>query len=253
MSVKIKWFGNAFFMVESGDIRLFLDPWVKDNPGSGLSVEDAVALRPTHVIVSHGHPGHFGRGDSVAIANGAKVPYISTYSVINHCLANGTLKTVNIGVYPGDKICFDNVELNTFFVEHPPEPTPSGDKAEYAEYAKWATVPGEPNCFSVIRIGGKTLLHIGDTMWSSIYERIAQDFEVDCAMLPLWGKGIVLSKEIAKDNISRIIKTVHPKHVLFHNRWDMETPAYNEFVSFIESEAISSELHPQLIHTQIEL
>ena len=62
------WRGNAFFEIAAGDVHLAVDPWIRGNPGCSLRMDEFRPGRLTHVFVTHGHPGHWGRGDSADIA-----------------------------------------------------------------------------------------------------------------------------------------------------------------------------------------
>lgn len=223
MAVKVKWVGNAFFMIEANDKLIFTDPWVKNNPGVDLSVEDFAAMKPTHILVSHGHPGHYGRGDSIEIANLAKTTYYTTKEVLKYVEMNNLIHTSYFAFEPGSKIKASGVDIEMFSVVHPPEP---GIAPEWQELAK---VAASPNTINIIQVEGKTLLHVGDTMLSEAYDDIASRYDVDLAMLPLWGVGMWSDETVAVSNMTKIINTVKPKYVMFHNRWNPDRPAWNTF------------------------
>ncbi len=245
MPAKIKWIGNAFFFLQTEGHRLFVDPWIRDNTGVTATIEDALDWAPTHVLVSHGHPGHYGRGDSVELANRAHVPYISNTSVIGYVLDKKLLKTSYLGIAAGSKVYYDGMEIQMLPIVHPPEP-------EIA--SAWADVPGTPNCAFVIKTDGYTFLHVGDTMYSEVYEKIAAENKIDAAMLPLWGRGMGFPKEQAIDNITKILDVVKPKHVLLHNRWDPARPAYSAFVEATKDITFENTvIYPQQIGCEIVL
>ena len=155
MSVHVQWIGNAFFTIRTGDKLIFTDPWVTNNPGAALTVEEAAGMAPTHVWVSHGHPGHYGRGDSVQIANLSRSTYYSTKEVIRYVQDRDLLHTRYLGFEPGSRLLADGVDVEVFSVAHPPEPPVAPE---------WRDLPGAPNTISVFQTGGRTLLHVGDTI-----------------------------------------------------------------------------------------
>lgn len=244
MAVRVKWIGNAFFTIQSGDRLVFTDPWVTNNPGATLTVEEAAALSPTHVLVSHGHPGHYGRGDSVEIANRAQTTYYSTIEVIRYVLEKNLLKVPYVGLAPGSHIYADGVEFEMFEVKHPPEPPLAPE---------WAEVPAAPNTINRIKIGGKTLLHVGDTLPGPVYEKLAAEGRIDLAMLPLWGKGMAFGEEEAIQSMTEIIKILKPRYVMFHNRWDPERPGWNSFFKANEGVDFGCEFVDQHPGTEVEL
>lgn len=247
MPVNVKWIGNAFFIIRADDRLIFTDPWLTNNPGVDITVEDAAAMQPTHVLVSHGHPGHYGRGDSVRIANLAKTTYYSTKSVIRYVQKKGLLDTAYLGMEPGTKILADGVEFEMLSVVHPPEPPVAPEWMELSEEA------AAPNTINVIKVGGKTMLHVGDTMLSDAYDYIARNYQIDLAMLPLWGKGMGSDEATAVSNMTTIIKQIKPKYVMFHNRWDPARPAWNAFFKATANEKFETEFLDQHPGVSIDL
>ena len=241
MSVKVTWIGNAFFMIKSTDKLVFTDPWVKNNPGVDLSIDEFVSMRPTHVLVSHGHPGHYGRGDSIEIANKAGCTYYTTKEVLSYVMEKNLLHTSYLGFEPGSRIKADGVDIEMLSVVHPPEPPVAEEWKELSEKA------ANPNTVNVIQIEGKTLLHVGDTMLSDAYSDIATRYRIDLAMLPLWGKGMGSNEETAVRNMKEIVGIVKPRYVMFHNRWDEARPAWNAFFKATENvkfESVFLDQHP---------
>ena len=244
MSVHVQWIGNAFFTIRAEDKLIFIDPWITNNPGVTLTVEDAANRKPTHVWVSHGHPGHYGRGDSVKIANLAQTVYYSTREVIRYVQDRDLLHTRYLGFAPGSKLLADGVRFDVFSAAHPPEPPVAPE---------WQDLPGSPNTISVIEVGGKVLLHVGDTMLDPVYDHIAANYKIDLAMLPLWGKGMGSTEETAIANMTAIIGKLHPSFVMFHNRWDPERPAWNAFFQSAEGKKLDTTFLEQRPGVSIDL
>ena len=59
MGITVRWLGHASFLIttDSGR-RIFLDPWVKENPVCPIRFEDID--KADIVCVTHGHPDHLG-------------------------------------------------------------------------------------------------------------------------------------------------------------------------------------------------
>lgn len=244
MAVNVTWIGNAFFIIKSDSSLIFVDPWVTNNPGVEMTVEDAAAMKPTHVLVSHGHPGHYGRGDSIKIANLAQTTYYSTKEVIRYVQEKKLIETSYLGFEPGTRLLADGVEIEMMSAVHPPEPPVAPE---------WQDLPGAPNTINAIQVDGKTLLHVGDTMLDPVYESIAERYQIDLAMLPLWGKGMGSDEATAVETMTKIVEIVKPKYVMFHNRWDPLRPAWNAFFRDKDKNALETVFIDQKPGASIDL
>jgi L-ascorbate metabolism protein UlaG (beta-lactamase superfamily) len=70
MATEITWFGHNTWLIETGEHKILLDPFLDNNPSSPVKAKD---VHPQFILISHGHFDHID--DAAAIANrcGSKV------------------------------------------------------------------------------------------------------------------------------------------------------------------------------------
>ena len=73
MSFKLTWYGHAALGLETGGLKILVDPFFSGNPAATQSADDVEA---DYILVTHGHENHIGdteaiakRTDAVVIAN----------------------------------------------------------------------------------------------------------------------------------------------------------------------------------------
>lgn len=71
---KITWLGHASIKVEVGDITLYFDPWIRENPVCPITIDDIT--HATAICVTHGHNDHIG--DSLEMVKKTGAPLICT-------------------------------------------------------------------------------------------------------------------------------------------------------------------------------
>lgn len=67
--VKLTWIGHGSFMAEWGNKRVFMDPWITDNPNCKLKLEDI--KKADACLVTHGHNDHLGNAFEICKQTGA--------------------------------------------------------------------------------------------------------------------------------------------------------------------------------------
>lgn len=205
----VEWLGAAHFRVHCSAGSLSFDPWVEGNPG--CPVESVAAMGgTTAVIVSHGHPGHFGSGDAAKMAVATGSMFIGPVTLVEYAVETyGIGRQQAIGAEAGTAIMVGAARLEPFEVPHPPV------RREFTVGGP----PGEPNLGYLVFIDGKVLVHVGDTTPAPVYADIAASHAVDVAMLPLWAKEMVWHEQQALDSLLTIIGDLKPRMVLAHARY----------------------------------
>lgn len=71
--MKITWLGHSAFRIETGHVKILIDPFFTGNPGfAGQDAKDA-ANGITHILLTHGHGDHVGDTVRLAEETGATV------------------------------------------------------------------------------------------------------------------------------------------------------------------------------------
>lgn len=140
--MKLKYFSHSAFQVTTNSgIKILIDPYLDDNPGSPVKSGDVAA---DYIILSHAHGDHLG--DAVKIASRFKVTFICVNELGNYLASKGlTAHNMNIG--GGYNFEFGRVK---FTIAHHGSQTPEG------------TYAGEPAGI-ILKADGKTIYHTGDT------------------------------------------------------------------------------------------
>jgi len=90
MTCKLTWFGHAAFLIETGDHKLLIDPFLTGNPVANISPDD---LDPDFILVTHGHGDHLG--DTVSIAKRTGATVVSNFEIITYLQTKNGLENVH--------------------------------------------------------------------------------------------------------------------------------------------------------------
>ena len=88
MSVKVTWYGHACWLVEFGEYKIVLDPFLNDSPTAPIKADE---VEVDTILVSHGHFDHVADVASIAQRTGATV--VAIYEIAewfgkNHSIEN---------------------------------------------------------------------------------------------------------------------------------------------------------------------
>lgn len=84
MSIKITWHGHNCWLLETGGQRVWIDPFLTDNPQARVAAADVEA---DFLLVSHGHSDHVGDAAPIARRTGARV--VASYEVGQWLMGQG--------------------------------------------------------------------------------------------------------------------------------------------------------------------
>lgn len=197
--VHVKFLGHSCFTLEHGPHRVLIDPFLTGNPVCPVKAD---SLHPTAILVSHGHGDHLG--DAIPISKRTGALIISCYEVVSFCLGQGaTGHGMHIG--GGHDFDFGRVKLT---------PAWHGSAIEFDGQSAYGGTP----CGFVIRIGGKTIYHSGDTGLFGDMELIGRLNKIDLACLPI-GDNYTMGPDDAVEAV-RMLKParVVPMH---YNTFDL--------------------------------
>ena len=175
MTVTLTFLGHAAFLVESGEHTIAIDPFLTGNPAASTTAD---AINPTHIALTHGHDDHLGDTADIAKRTGATV--YAAFEIGNLLQEQGVEK-IEPG-NPGGSIDapFGSVSFTQAFHS-------SSSGGRYL---------GMP-CGVVVRTGGVTIYHAGDTALFTDMKLIGELYKPDIALLPA-GDRFTMGPEHAK-------------------------------------------------------
>ena len=95
MATQITWYGHATWLVDTGDHKILVDPFLDDNPAAPVKAADVEA---DTILISHGHFDHIADAASIANRTGASV--VAIFEIAQWLSANHGVKDpagMNIG------------------------------------------------------------------------------------------------------------------------------------------------------------
>jgi L-ascorbate metabolism protein UlaG (beta-lactamase superfamily) len=164
--VEIRFLGHACFELTEGDTRVLVDPFLTGNPKAAASADE---VEPTHILLTHGHPDHYGDVEDIAKRTGA--PVVAIAEVASELEEAGVQNVSDPNL--GGTVKFDWGWVKLVPAWHT-STTPKGQ----------VNVPAG----LLIGIGGKTVYHLGDTALFSDLRLIAhRGNPIDVALMCIGG------------------------------------------------------------------
>jgi len=204
MTVKLTFLGHAACLIESGDHSVAIDPFLTGNPVASCAADD---LNPTHIALTHGHDDHLG--DTVTIAKRTGATVHAVFELANFLEEQG-LEKLEPGHIGG------KVDTDFGFIAFTPAFHGSSSNGRY--FGMPAGV--------IVRIGGKTVYHAGDTALFSDMKLIGELYTPDVALLPAGDRftmGPAHARHAAEMIKPQIAIPVH------HSTWPLLTSDLSQF------------------------
>jgi L-ascorbate metabolism protein UlaG (beta-lactamase superfamily) len=162
----IRFLGHACFELTDGDTRVLVDPFLTGNPKAAVSADE---VDPTHILLTHGHPDHYGDIEDIAKRTGA--PVVAIAEIASELGEAGVENVSDPNL--GGTVKFDWGWVKLVPAWHT-STTPKGQ----------VNVPAG----LLIGIGGKTVYHLGDTALFSDLKLIAhRGNPIDVALMCIGG------------------------------------------------------------------
>src|SRR5205085_4568523 len=94
MSTKLTWYGHGCWLIETGESKILLDPFLADSPTAPIK-PDQVEVQ--YILVSHGHFDHVADAAAIAKRTGATV--VSNFEICQWLSNQGVKNTepMNLG------------------------------------------------------------------------------------------------------------------------------------------------------------
>ncbi|MCW2276711.1 metal-dependent hydrolase [Heliophilum fasciatum] len=190
----VTFFGHANFMLQDGDHTVLIDPFFTGNPLCPISADEVSA---DYILVTHGHGDHLG--DAVTIAKRTGATIVAPFEIAAYCESKGAKAH---GMHIGGKWDFPFGRVRLIPATH-------GSTIFEGE----TMIPGGNPCGFLLRMGGKTVYHAGDTGLFRDLELINMCYlkgsRLDLALLPI-GDNFVMGPDVA----IYALKWLHPHMVV---------------------------------------
>ena len=164
MSIGLTWYGHGSWMIESGEHKILLDPFLDDNPSSPVKASEVEA---DFILVSHGHFDHVA--DVASIANRCGATVVAIYEIAEWFSKNHSVETT-IGMNLGGQ-----VDLPFGLVKMTP--------AVHSSQLPDGSYGGEPAGF-VLTISNRRIYFACDTALFSDMKLLSTP-KLDIAVLPI--------------------------------------------------------------------
>jgi len=164
MSVKVLYLGHSAFQLTGSKGKLLIDPYLTDNPRAAIKAKDVEA---NVIVVTHGHGDHLGDAIDIAKRTGATI--FATFELANYCQSKGA------------KV-MDGHLGGTYH-------SPLGKIKLFPAFHS-SSIDGQligmPSSV-VVSMDGKHIYHAGDTALFGDMSLIAEQYDLDAALLPIGG------------------------------------------------------------------
>ena len=194
--VKLTWLGHATFLLETGDARILIDPWVQNNPSCPDELKDLGSLDA--MLITHAHFDHIG--DAVEIAQATTPQVVAIIETATWLESKGVENTIEMN--KGGTVEVAGVKAHMVHAVHSCG-IKDGDQVIYG---------GDAAGFVVELADGYKLYHAGDTAVFSDMALIGRLLEPDIALLPI-GDHYTMGPRSAAEAVRLLdVKTVVPMH-----------------------------------------
>ncbi len=166
--MKLTYLGHSAVMIEEGQFKGIIDPFITGNPLAQISADDFSGI--THIFVPHGHGDHIG--DTVDIAKKTGALIVANHEISAY-LDKFKLRTHAMHIGGRTKFDFGRVKMTNAL--HGSGISENGNM-----------IYGGNPCGFVIEINGKKIYHAGDT-GLTLDMKLLENENIDVAFLPIGG------------------------------------------------------------------
>lgn len=178
--MKIKWMGQATFLIEYDDCKVLIDPWIRNNPVCPIELENVCDADV--IMVTHGHFDHFG--DSIELMERSDAKLVCSPEISWYMNRRGYVRGERLfPVAQGGAVQFGTLRVTMVPAIHP--------AAIYAQ--EWHSdkqwLPDSAAVGYILEKEGEpTLYHSGDTALFSDMSLFSKRYKPEIALLPIGGR-----------------------------------------------------------------
>jgi L-ascorbate metabolism protein UlaG (beta-lactamase superfamily) len=111
MATELTWLGHGTWMIETGESKILLDPFLDDNPSAPVKASE---VNPDFILVSHGHFDHVADAASIANRTGATV--VTNFEISQWLQSkHGVKDPVGMNIGGGLQMPFGHVKMTLAF------------------------------------------------------------------------------------------------------------------------------------------
>jgi L-ascorbate metabolism protein UlaG (beta-lactamase superfamily) len=175
--MEIRFHGHSCFELSEGDTRLLIDPFLK--PHNPSAIATAEEIDATHIAITHGHADHMA--DAIGVAKHTGAHCVAIVELANWLEAHGAAAVSDPNL--GGTVEFDWGWIKLVPAWH----TSTLPGSEEAPYSAELGISLGTAAGLMIRIGGATVYHTGDTCLFGDMKLIAERNPVDVVLMPIGG------------------------------------------------------------------
>ncbi len=208
--LQVTYIGHSAVLLNDGKHTLAIDPFITGNHVATVKSSD---VKPDFIFVTHAHGDHFGDTIELAKANNALV--IAVHELAEYLSGQGI---ITHGMHIGGEYGFDFGKLKLTIAHH-------GSASPDGKYM------GNPvGC--IVKMGGKTIYHCGDTGLFMDMKLIGEMNKPDIMFVPIGG-----NYTMGIDDAVKAVEFVNPKIAIpvHYNTFPVINANPNEFVAKVKN------------------
>jgi L-ascorbate metabolism protein UlaG (beta-lactamase superfamily) len=163
--IELTYLGHSAFIATIGGKKVLFDPFITPNElAKDINIED---LHPDFILVTHGHSDHVADVESIAKRSGATL--VSNFEVVSWFQNKGIENIHPMNHGGAKKFDFGKVKyVNAIHSSTLPDGSPGGNPGGF-----------------VVQSESRTFYFAGDTALTYDMKLIADEFEIDFALMPI--------------------------------------------------------------------
>jgi len=195
MATQLSWLGHGSWLIQTGEHRIILDPFLNESPTAPIKADD---VDVSFILVSHGHFDHVA--DVAEIANRTEATVVANYEICEWFSTNHQVQnTIGMNLGGGIKMPFGHLKMT---VAHHSSQLPDGSYG------------GNPGGFLLEFDDGRIYFACDTALFGDM--KMIGDTGVDLAVLPI-GDHFTMGP----DDALEAVKLIRPKRVApaHYNTW----------------------------------